>query len=566
MKSLVSSVLLAGILLGCQQSPHVYAAEEAITYQYFDQGWEKDTREKFWFTPQGSHMMPYRWFRALEAAEGGQLFSDPEYLQRFGLLPPDGSYDLNPDGFSIGIAVEIDQARAYLPASASGADDGQVGLTCAACHTGVVRVEGKPILVDGAPSRFDFDRFYAALSNAFTLTLLVPERFARFAAQVLSNPEDEQARAHLLTRLREFQVKLAGDAALRAPVLASGPGRVDALTQIVNSLAVRDQQEPSNLFPVKAPTSYPALWLAPQLEFVQWNPIAASPIGRNGGQVMGVFGQTNLAPGNGTPFQSTMLLEDLHNLEQWLTVLRPPRWDEALMGEIDVALAEQGSEIFATNCSGCHNMAPYKMTDPANNFFGATFIKIGRVDFRKLGTDPAYVQRMATRQIETNALTAPLFDGRKVVPALEFFSVIVGTTVKKAMQDEGLSQKEQAEYSGFRLRKDENGRPVPYTPPSLTDLKASPLAAVWATGPYLHNGSVPTVYELLSPPEERRTVFWTGSEELDREKLGFISTDAPDRFRFDTKLAGNGNQGHRFPASGLTHDQRIAVIEYLKTQ
>ena len=414
MKILISAALLAGLLFSSQHSPNAYAAEDATAYRYFDQGWEKGVREKFWFTPQGSHMMPYRWFRALEAAEGGQLFSNPEYLEKFGLLSPDGAYDLNPDGFPIGIAVEIDQARAYLPASASGADDGQVGLTCAACHTGVVRVEGKPILLDGAPSRFDFDRFYAVLSNALELTLVDPERLARFAGQVLSSPEDEQARAHLLTRLREFQVKLAGDAALRAPVLPSGPGRVDALTQIINSLAVRDQQMPSNLFPVKAPTSYPALWLAPKLEFVQWNPIAASPIGRNGGQVMGVFGQTNLEPGNGMPFQSTILLENLHKLEQWLTDLQPPRWDEALMGRIDTALAEQGSEIFDTKCAGCHNMAPYAMTDPADNYFGETFIKIGRMDFRNVGTDPLYVQRIATRQIETNALTAPLFEGRTV--------------------------------------------------------------------------------------------------------------------------------------------------------
>jgi hypothetical protein len=78
---------------------------------------------------------------------------------------------------------------------------------------------------------------------------------------------------------------------------------------------------------------------------------------------------------------------------------------------------------------------------------------------------------------------------------------------------------------------------------------------------------VPTVYDLLSPPSERRAVFWTGGRELDRERLGFLSDDAPGRFRYDTSLLGNGNQGHAFPRSGpLDHDQRTAVIEYLKTQ
>jgi hypothetical protein len=49
---------------------------------------------------------------------------------------------------------------------------------------------------------------------------------------------------------------------------------------------------------------------------------------------------------------------------------------------------------------------------------------------------------------------------------------------------------------------------------SVVDLKAGPLPGVWASGPYLHNGSVLTVYELLSPVEERREVFWTGGREL----------------------------------------------------
>ncbi len=121
---------------------------------------------------------------------------------------------------------------------------------------------------------------------------------------------------------------------------------------------------------------------------------------------------------------------------------------------------------------------------------------------------------------------------------------------------------------GFRLRppKTNGDKPEPYSPNSLTDLKASPLAGIWATGPYLHNGSVPTVYELLSPVEERRKIFWTGGQELDRERLGFVSDDSPGRFRFDTSLPGNRNSGHLFPSRGLDPDERKAIIEWLKTQ
>ena len=110
-------------------------------------------------------------------------------------------------------------------------------------------------------------------------------------------------------------------------------------------------------------------------------------------------------------------------------------------------------------------------------------------------------------------------------------------------------------------------RPVPYGPElPPTYLKASPLAGVWATSPYLHNGSVPTIYELLSPQAERRTVFWTGGRVLDLQRLGYESGEAPGLFRYDTTIFGNGNMGHEFPKGGLTHDERMAIIEYLKSQ
>jgi hypothetical protein len=251
----------------------------------------------------------------------------------------------------------------------------------------------------------------------------------------------------------------------------------------------------------------------------------------------------------------------------WAASLKPPQWDEALMGPIDAELAAQGEQIFADTCAGCHNMVPYRRTPPEENHFGRTFIKIGRVDYRDVGTDPAYVESLSQRLIQTGALATPLFGGQAVVPATAFFLRTVGAAVETAMAKAGFTDADRAEYNGYRLRAVPGGAPQPYLPPSFTDLKASPLAGVWATGPYLHNGSVPTVYELLSPPSERRSVFWTGGRELDRERLGFFSDDAPGRFRYDTGLLGNGNQGHAYPrVRPLDHDQRMAVIEYLKTQ
>jgi hypothetical protein len=139
--------------------------------------------------------------------------------------------------------------------------------------------------------------------------------------------------------------------------------------------------------------------------------------------------------------------------------------------------------------------------------------------------------------------------------------------VIKALAKLDLSETEMAAVNGFRLRPplSAGGPPQPYVSPSFTDLKAGPLAGVWASGPYLHNGSVPTIYELLSPVAERRAVFWTGGRELDAKRLGYVSDDAPGRFRFDTSLTGNLNAGHVYPPQGLTPDERLALIEFLKT-
>lgn len=528
---------------------------------YFEQGWTSQLREAFYYTPQGSHMIRADWLAVLERPDGQGRFAQAAYLARFGFLPPDGPSELNPEGYPIGFTIER--------------DTNQAGLTCSACHTANVRVGDDTLRIDGAPSHLDFDSFYQDLALAVSLTANDQERFARFAAAL--GVAKETAVAELYQRLTAYNVKLTGDALLRKPVLASGYGRVDALTQIINSIAVRDQMRPANAYPVAAPTSYPPLWLAPQLEFVQWSPIAVSPIARNGGQVLGVFGKTNLSPvaSEEDAFKSSIRLRELHQMELWLRELQPPRWDETRMGAIDPARAALGETLFATHCAGCHNMGPdYARTDAADNFFQQTFIKISAVPIKKMGTDPTYSKSLLNRFVESTHLAALGIPNTENSPgvarAARFFTAAVGASIKRAIQDAGLTQQEIFEYNGLRFDKGEDGKPVLTQAPADTiarmRLKAGPLAAVWATGPYLHNGSVPTVYELLSPPSERRSTFWTGGQTIDLERLGYDSSEKTGKFLFNTRLAGNFNTGHAFPPAGLNHDERMAVIEYLKTQ
>ncbi len=99
-----------------------------------------------------------------------------------------------------------------------------------------------------------------------------------------------------------------------------------------------------------------------------------------------------------------------------------------------------------------------------------------------------------------------------------------------------------------------------------------PLDGLWLRGPYLHNGAVPTLYDLLQPPEQRPIAFLRGSDVLDAEKIGFASAPCepsaetpPGLFCFDTRQAGNGNGGHDYGTRVLTEEQKAALLAYLRT-
>jgi hypothetical protein len=95
-----------------------------------------------------------------------------------------------------------------------------------------------------------------------------------------------------------------------------------------------------------------------------------------------------------------------------------------------------------------------------------------------------------------------------------------------------------------------------------------PLDGIWARAPYLHNGSVPTLRDLLEPVERRPATFFRGYDVFDQVKVGFVSdvatADGRTYFRYDTSIPGNSNSGHLYGLSLPDEDKR-AVVEYLKT-
>ena len=104
------------------------------------------------------------------------------------------------------------------------------------------------------------------------------------------------------------------------------------------------------------------------------------------------------------------------------------------------------------------------------------------------------------------------------------------------------------------------------TRPPYGPYAARPLYGIWAAAPYLHNGSVPTLYDLLLPPEQRPKTFALGGREYDPVKLGFaVGTACSQRdCLVDTTRTGDGNGGHIW-GTDLAEPDRMALLEYLKT-
>ncbi|HCS64845.1 MAG TPA: hypothetical protein DIW64_12655, partial [Cellvibrio sp.] len=104
-------------------------------------------------------------------------------------------------------------------------------------------------------------------------------------------------------------------------------------------------------------------------------------------------------------------------------------------------------------------------------------------------------------------------------------------------------------------------------PPEQTifnSYKARPINGIWASAPYLHNGSVPSIYDLLLPAMQRPVTFYVGNIEMDLIKVGHVYSEAPNTSFFDTRLPGNSNAGHEY-GTQLQDDERWALVEYIKS-
>lgn len=572
------------LLLGVQ----VFAAPPDL-----GQGWSDGERQGFYGTSQGSQLLPYAWFMALERADSATPFA--MNLDRFG-------YIANPEstaGLPVGFVVDKDPGGKW-----SGV---WVGMTCAACHTSQLTYQGTTYRIDGGGTQADFYKFIAAVADALEATARDPQKFARFIARAKSDAPS------LAVLQKEAATWRAYVTASTPTIAAWGPGRLDAFNMIFNRVGFTDLTPggiADNSKPPNAPASYPHLWNTHWHDYVQWdasapNNTVMARLGRNVGEVLGVFGhasvreiQPNLLYWRSTARRRNQLVIE----EAWLSKLRAPAWPEAL-GRIDRASQayREGGELYSKRCASCHALVTRDTENLPQVLHKATL--------SQAGTDPTLAKNNRSRRMQTgilaghglrpglgkdhklgaescaldvvvNAVVGAILEVRPwdIFQLLDQPDVLVNGQVAAlthafgvlaAPMTDPVARREREQLLADLRNSRRPGNPDCYAlgdaPPELKDepgYKARPLNGIWATGPYLHNGSVPTLDDLLKPPSERPKTFYVGNPEFDPNKVGYRSDSGP--FLFDTAIPGNSNAGHDKYGT-LTDEERAALLLYLKS-
>lgn len=582
------------------------------------QGWNDEQRHRFYYLSQGSQLVPYTWFINLELPGSDELFKSDRHMAALGCITqPPG--DRNPDGLPIGFVKDSNPSSISMKAAFLGPEYNKdhypnendwLGLSCAACHTADLSYKGKVIRIDGGAAMADIESFLTTLAASMRATASDDAKFAAFENRIREAsgdgavPPREEFESY--TTVIENLVKRN-----KAPH-KYGLARLDAFGAILNQITAAALKIPENRRPSSAPVSYPFLWDTPHMDWVQWNSSAEIPIERNVGEVLGVFAHFKLTDSPDEGYASSARLDYLHDLEVSLRDLKAPVWPAEYFGEIDDAKAAAGKKLFATNCRKCHNSrgedGNFEMTAP--NTAGTSYIKTKSVPFNEIGTDPWMVLNVATRTAKPGILASAVAKRveelkKKGPDGISPLDRINGLRVQLGMPAADFSQEVPA---AILLSATEHGVTKHYLDKSFENLtpeqmhaieldlrgghppgkdnpkphgglgyKARPLNGVWATAPFLHNGSVPNLWELLQPEDERIKSFHVGSREFDPKHVGLSMEAVPGSFHFQTlsedgtPIPGNSNRGHsgdgHTGADGIsfTDEERWAIIEYIKT-
>lgn len=631
-----------------QLPPH-----EEVDVVWLDQGWSDADQQWYWHASQGGSFelpMPYEWLVNLERPEVapaifdevGLLFA-PDYISRFGFLTNEQtSYDYDSLTLHWAEVEGLSKLRAdqqnnpdQLPVGFTRYEDwidertqqkvDVMGFSCAACHTGQLNYQGTGIRIEGGPAMTDLGKFRSAVGIALAMTYYIPTRRARFIERVYGPDVSDEQVTELERRMKSLidrgKALAEYEKANSIYPVNEGFGRLDAIGRIGN-FVFGEEITWENLVPADAPVNFPHIWDTPWFDWVQYNASFSQPMMRNAGESMGVFASVNMGDttyfGQGEtvdtilPFQSTIDVVNLHEMESLIggpapyEGLRSPEWPGDILPALRPERVARGAELYEAYCQECHLppmtngdafLADSLWTDPAESPVGRRYLKVTLVNLGMVGTDPKTAENFITRTVDLgtigwryadslNAMQATPTKGAASVSAGVALPFLIEVSKNRRYDELGLDSAQRAAFDGYRP-------PVIQAPFAY---KARPLNGVWATPPFLHNGSVPTIYHLLGPEEERPDEFWLGTKEFDPEWVGYEWGPVENGFLLDTSIPGNWNTGHRFcgerderdvdwwgrgcyPAGqgegvkstigvigpALTPDERLDIIEFLKS-
>jgi hypothetical protein len=555
------TLILVAILI----SPLMAVADNDRKLIFLEQNWNQQDHEYFYFTDQGSRLIPYEFFLNLEQTDNQTLLRDNDNMMSFGFLAVVES-DNNPDGLPIGLTR----------------NGNHIGMTCAACHTQEIKYKDQFIRIDGGQSFLDLQLFLAELTASIDATLKDEEKYQRFQNKLLANSASEFEKDSLKTLLTTQLKKRMNYAKVNHTNTPYGFSRLDAFGAILNK-ALSATQVPDNFNEPNAATSLPYIWDTPQHDYVEWNGTqpnsGAGALARNIGEAIGVFGEISTDSTTWLGFidggyPSSIQADNLRGLEKLTAKLHSPLWPEQFP-KVDQQLAQVGRGLYEQHCIQCH--VDMDRTDPLRK------IKVRMSTLAEVKTDPL----MAENTIGYRGKTG-IFEDRKtfyfVGPELgeENRAIYIVNNLMVGVLKNNPMQAQLAKRDAKAL-----GHPDVIYPPKYVDgkiieagqeisdhavlaYKARPLNGVWSSAPYLHNGSVADMYQLLLPAAERDTAFYLGAWDYDPKVLGYVNERSEGSFLFDTTLPGNSNSGHEYGSGAydqavLTEQQRWALIEYLKT-
>ena len=565
---------------------------------YVDQGsaWTMDARTDFYSRDQGSRLINLVWLQALKRKDGQPFISDG--LSRYGFLPNPA----NTANLPIGVHVT------------GSAGSQTVGITCSACHTRQLDVGGKAYRIDGGPAFVDFQAFLSDLDKAVGDVTESPASFAPFAAAVLRSPTPAAGDvAALRQRVDAWYRRFHAFAAATLPPTGWGIGRLDAVGIIFNRLSGLDVAPPpdivipGNMRLAEAPVRYPFLWNSPVQNLTDWSGFVMNgnslfALARNAGQAL-AFADFEPRPSFGPFFNyaNSVNFDGLKKAEELLRKIGPPRWPREW--PFDAKLADEGKAIYNRECgNGCHEKTE---KHALRDLFATTWdtpVKNAGTDTRqfdelgwkvKTGTMtgagvPFVANRLKEEDYAVHMMFSAvagaigqhlLFLGRECCSGDGFGTtsnppgqtappIALATTVAQAPPD-------PAKTSNAADSKPPSPQPDSLTIESWTlfsrtvrrgEYEARVLEGIWAAAPYLHNGSVATLAELLTPSAQRKSKFNLGST-YDIENLGLaVTQDGPTFYATDcTDLnSGNSRCGHDYGTS-LSEPEKKALLEYLKT-